>query len=224
MTTIQVAARRYHLGEEVACSVTHGIGTALAIVGAVVLITAASLRGDVWHIVGCSVFGGSLILLYAVSTVYHTIRRPGAKAVLRKLDHSAIYILIAGTYTPFTLVNLHGPWGWSLFGVVWGIALFGVISKTSRQHKCEVRSLALYLVMGWAVLAVIKPLLSTVASGGILLLVAGGLAYTVGSGFYAWDRQPYGHVIWHAFVLAGSIFHYFAVLLYVIPASTLPGG
>ena len=221
---MQVTSLRYHLGEEITCSVIHGIGTALAIAGAAVLITAASLYGDVWHIVGCSVFGGSLILLYAVSTIYHSVQRPGAKAILRKLDHSAIFILIAGTYTPFTLVNMRGLWGWSLFGVVWGIAIFGIISKTSLEQKCEARSLALYLAMGWAVLAAIKPLLSTVAPGGVLLLVAGGIAYTAGSGFYAWDRQPYGHVIWHALVLAGSIFHFFAVFFYVIPVSGLSGG
>lgn len=222
--TMQVTSLRYHLGEEIVCSVVHGIGTVLAIAGAAVLITAASLHGDVWHIVGCSIFGGSLILLYAVSTIYHSIQRPGAKAILRKLDHSAIFILIAGTYTPFTLVNLRGPWGWLLFGLVWGIAVYGIISKTFLERQCEARSLALYLAMGWAALAAIKPLLSSVAAGGILLLVAGGIAYTAGSGFYAWDRQPYGHVIWHACVLAGSIFHFFAVLFYVIPVSGLPGG
>nr|WP_245613605.1 hemolysin III family protein [Pelobacter seleniigenes] len=207
----------YSVGEEIANSVTHGIGTLLAILGLVMLVVFASLHGNAWHIVSCSIFGGTLLLLYLSSTLYHSIPSPRVKRLLRVFDHSAIYLLIAGTYTPFTLVNLRGPWGWSLFGIVWGIALLGILLKTTRYAQLRGVSTTLYLIMGWTVIIAIKPMLSVLAPTGFTLLLLGGLAYTFGVIFYAWKRLPYGHAIWHLFVLAGSCFHFFAVFYYVIP-------
>jgi len=209
---------RYSLGEEIANSVTHGVGGLLAIAGLVVLTTFAVLEGTAWHVVACGVFGGTMVLLYTVSTLYHSVQHPRAKAVLRVLDHSAIFLLIAGTYTPFTLVNLRGPWGWSLFGVIWGLALLGILFQVGLLRR-PVASVLLYVAMGWTVLVAMKPLLSAVAPGGLALLVSGGLAYTVGIVFYAWRRLPYGHAVWHLFVLAGSALHFFAILFYVVPVA-----
>lgn len=208
---------RYTRGEEIANSITHGVGMALAIAGLAVLTAYASLHGDAWHVVSCSIFGAALILLYLASTLYHAIQGPKAKAILRILDHAAILVLIAGTYTPFTLVSLRGPWGWSLFGIIWGLAVVGIVLEASRLRRFRAALIALYVVMGWAVVAAVKPMMANVGSGGLWLLLAGGLAYTGGIGFYLWRRLPYHHAIWHLFVLAGSILHYFAVLLYVIP-------
>lgn len=211
--------KRYSLAEEIANSITHGLGVLLSIVGLVVLVYLAATRGDVWHIVSSSIFGATLILLYLSSTLYHSITAPRAKEVLRLLDHVAIYLLIAGTYTPFLLVNLRGPWGWSVFSLVWGIALTGIILKISPLGQKRGLSLTLYLVLGWIILIAIKPLLIFLDPAGIRLLVAGGLAYTGGVIFYGWKSLPYNHAIWHLFVLAGSCFHFFAVLFYVIPRS-----
>ena len=224
MTTEQHPPR-YTLGEEIANSVTHGVGIVLGIAGLGVLTAFASLRGDAWHIVGCSIFGAALILLYTTSTLYHSIPHPRAKAVMRTLDHSAIFILIAGTYTPFLLVNLRGPWGWSLFGIIWGLALIGIALRVARGRRSTLLSVGLYVGMGWAVVVAIEPMLDVVAPGGLLLLLLGGLAYTLGVVFYVWKRLPYHHAIWHGFVLAGSILHFFAILFYVIPLATpKPGG
>lgn len=207
---------RYSLGEEIANSITHGVGILLAIGGLGVLTAFASLYGGAWHVVSCSIFGATMIIAYTTSTLYHSIQYPKAKNVLRVIDHSAIFLLIAGTYTPFTLVNMRGPWGWSLFGTIWGLAILGIVFKAliRRWHTISV---VLYILMGWAVIVAIKPLAASVAPGGLVLLVSGGLAYTVGVIFYAWSRLPYNHAIWHGFVLAGSILHFFAILFYVIP-------
>jgi hemolysin III len=205
------------IGEEIASSVTHGVGGLLAIAGLAVLVTFAAIRGSAWHVVGCSIFGATMVLLYTSSTLYHAIRAPRAKQVLRRLDHAGIFLLIAGTYTPFTLVSLRGPWGWSLLGVIWGLAVLGILLQSgSRRHP--VLSVALYVAMGWTVLIAIRPLLSSLPRGGLVLLVLGGLAYTAGIAFYAWRRLPFNHSIWHGFVLAGTVLHFFAVLRYVIPA------
>ena len=201
-------------GEEIANSLTHGVGAVLAVVGLVVLALASSRHGTARTVVGCVVFGVSLVLLYASSTLYHSVGNARAKALLRVLDHSAIFLLIAGTYTPFTLVSLRGPWGWTLFGVVWGLALAGITLRLVLPRRPTVLFVSLYLAMGWCVVVAAKPLLAAVAPGGIALLAAGGLAYSVGVVFYVW-RRPYHHAIWHGFVLAGSAFHYAAVLLYV---------
>jgi len=204
------------LGEEIANSITHGIGALLAVGGVTVLVTLAALRGTAWHVVGCGVFGGSLVLLYLASTLYHAIPAPRAKRVLQALDHAGILFLIAGTYTPFTLVTLRGPWGWTLFGIVWGLALLGVGLELLAPRR-RVIAVALYLVMGWTAVIAMRPLMAAMAAGGVRLLVLGGLAYTVGVVFYAWRRLPYHHALWHGFVLLGSVAHFLAVLFYVVP-------
>ncbi len=208
---------RYSPGEEIANSITHGVGLFLAIGGLATLTALASLRGTAWHIVGYSIFGATLVLSYATSTLYHSLPIPRAKSVLRVFDHCAIFLLIAGTYTPFLLVNLRGPWGWSLFGVIWALAALGIVFKVTMLRRWTAMSVVLYVAMGWVVVVAAKPMLSAVAPGGLLLLLLGGLAYTAGVGFYAWRRLPYHHAIWHLFVLAGSVSHFFAVLFYVIP-------
>jgi len=209
----------YSLGEEIANSITHGIGALLAIVGLGVLTAFAATRGDAWHVVACSVFGGTLIFSYLASTLYHGIQHATAKQVFRALDHAAIFLLIAGTYTPFTLVSLRGPWGWSLFGVVWGFALLGIVCETTFARRLAILRVAAYIAMGWVVLVAVKPLMASLDPGGLRLLVLGGLAYTGGVVFYAWKKLPYSHAIWHLFVLAGSALHFFAILWYVIPAA-----
>jgi hemolysin III len=211
-----VGGGRQSRGEELANSLTHGLGAVLAVVGLVVLALSASRHGTTRTVVGCVVFGAALVVLYSSSTLYHSVG-PGharAKSVLRVIDHSAIFLLIAGTYTPFTLVSLWGPWGWALFGVVWGLAIAGITLRLVLRRRPTALFVGLYLAMGWCVVVAVKPLLAAVAPGGIALLVAGGLAYSVGVVFYVW-RRPYHHAIWHAFVLAGSACHYAAVLRYV---------
>ena len=195
---------------------THGLGALLAVGGVALLVTYAAQRGTVWHVVGCSIFGGTLVLLYVASTLYHAIPSPGAKRVLQTLDHTGILFLIAGTYTPFTLVTLRGPWGWSLFGVVWGLALTGVLLELFAPRR-RVLAVGLYLVMGWSVVVAFRPLMAGMAPGGLRLLGLGGVAYTLGVVFYAWRRLRYHHALWHAFVLLGSAAHFFAVLYYVVP-------
>ncbi len=208
---------RYSVGEEIANSVTHGVGVVLSIGGLAILTAFASVLGNAWHIVSSSIFGATLILLYASSTLYHSIQLPRVKRVLQVIDHSAIFLLIAGTYTPFTLVTLRGAWGWTIFGVVWGLAVTGIIFQVTRLRKWPVISLALYVGMGWVVIVATKPLLAAIDLRGLLLLLFGGLSYTAGIVFYVWRRLPYHHAIWHMFVLAGSALHFFAILFYVIP-------
>lgn len=211
------AAPAESLGEEIASSITHGVGGLLAVAGLAILVTFAAIRGTAWHVVGCSVFGATMVVLYTSSTLYHALRAPRAKRVFRRLDHAGIFLLIAGTYTPFTLVSLRGPWGWSLLGVIWGLAILGMVMQSGgRRHP--VLSVVLYVAMGWAVLVAVRPLLASLPSGGLVLLVLGGLAYTGGIVFYAWRRLPYNHSIWHGFVLTGTVLHFFAVLRYVVPA------
>jgi hemolysin III len=202
--------------EEIANSIISGIGFVFAVAGSIVLIVRAGNDGTTRHIVSCSVYGATLIFLYAASTLYHGIHLPRTKAILRAFDHSAIFLLIAGTYTPFTLVNLQGSWGESLFGVIWGLAALGITFQAWLRRR-PVARVGLYVGMGWAVVVAVKPMFAAVAPGGLVLLLVGGLAYTLGLGFYAWQRLPYHHAIWHVFVLAGSISHFFAILCYVIP-------
>ena len=201
--------------EEVANSLTHGLGLLLASAGLAVLVVTSSRSGAARTVVGCVVFGAALVALYATSTLYHAAQGPRAKRVLRALDHSAIFLLIAGTYTPFTLVSLRGPWGWSLFGVVWGLAVAGITLRLALRRRPTALFVALYLAMGWSAVVAAKPLLAAVPPGAIVLLAVGGLAYSGGVAFYLWRRLPYHHAVWHAFVLAGSAFHYAAVLRYV---------
>jgi len=215
----QATVNGYSAGEEIAHSITHGIGLLLSVVGLATLIVYSNLYGDVWHIVSSSIYGSTLILLYTSSTVYHAVTLPNLKRVLQKLDHAAIFLLIAGTYTPFTLVNLRGGWGWTLFGMVWSIAIAGMVMELIVKKRYKSLSLGLYLGLGWLVMIAIGPMLDNVAPGGLILLLAGGLFYSLGVIFYVWKTLVYHHAIWHLFVLAGSAFHFFAVLLYVIPGA-----
>ena len=203
--------------EELAHAITHGVGAVLSMAGLAVLVVFASLRGDAWHVVAASIYGASLLTLYLCSTFYHALPPSRAKQVFQTLDHGAIYILIAGTYTPFTLVTLRGGWGWSLFGVIWGLAVLGVIQEVVLKRRIRWVSLLLYLGMGWLIMVAVRPLVGALDTGGLILLSAGGLFYTLGTVFYMAHRIPYHHAIWHLFVLAGSICHFFAVLRYVIP-------
>ncbi len=203
---------------ELANSLTHGAGLALAVAGCAAIVTLAALRGNAWHIVACSVYGATLVCLYAASTVYHSVRSRRVKRVMRILDHSAIFLLIAGTYTPFTLVNMRGAWGWSLFGVVWGLAVAGIVFKVWFVEHFPIASTIVYLAMGWLAVVAVKPVLAMVPPAGIVWLVAGGLMYTAGVGFFAWEKLPYHHAIWHVFVIGGSVCHYCAVLSSVVPA------
>jgi hemolysin III len=207
----------YTAGEEIAHAVTHGLGLALSLGGLVVLVVTASLRGDAWHIVGCAVFGTTLVLLYAASTLYHGIASPRAKRVLRQFDYAAIYLLIAGTYTPFTVVNLRGSWGWTLLALVWGLAILGVVLHVAIPRRARLVSVPTYLAMGWLVVIALAPLVRSLQFEGLVLLLLGGLTYTLGVAFYAWRRLPYNHAVWHVFVLGGSACHFSCVLSYVIP-------
>ncbi len=207
----------YSLAEEIASSVTHGIGLLLAVAALVVLVVFAALRGTAWHVVSCAIYGSTMVLMFAASTLYHSFPWPRAKAVLKVVDHSAIYLLIAGTYTPFLLVSLRGPWGWSLFGVVWGLALLGVIFKLFFAGRFKLFSTLVYVGMGWIVIVAIRPLYQNLPLGGLLWLVAGGVFYTVGTLFYLGRRIPFNHAIWHIFVFTGSLCHFFSVMWYVIP-------
>jgi hemolysin III len=203
--------------EELANGITHGIGLVLSVVGLAVLVFLSVMRGNAWHIAGCTTFGVSLVLLYTASTMYHSFRSARWKRILKTLDHTAIYLLIAGTYTPFTLVNLRGFWGWTLFTLVWSLSVFGILWKIFNVDRHQIISTLIYVAMGWLVVIAIKPLVLGIPLSGIAWLVAGGLFYTVGVIFFAANRIPYNHAIWHIFVLAGSICHYIAVMLYVLP-------
>lgn len=205
----------YKLGDILANAITHGIGALLAVVGAIYLI-AASMRGTARHVVSCSIFAGTLVLVYVCSTLYHSLVRTRARHVFQVLDHSAIYLLIAGTYTPFTLISLRGPLGWFIFGVVWSLAIAGVIFKSFAVDRFAVASALVYLFQGWFVVFAVRPLFHAIGWHGILWLGAGGVAYTLGIVFFALDRLRYFHAAWHLFVLAGSIAHYFAILFYVV--------
>ncbi len=214
--------RPQSFAEELANSLTHGLGLALSITGLAVLVTLAALRGSAWHVVSCAVYGSSMVILYGASTMYHsipaTVAGGRAKQILRVADHSAIYLLIAGSYTPFTLVSLRGAWGWTLFGLVWGLALAGIVFKMFFTGRFAVVSTLIYLAMGWLVLIAWKPVFAAVPAGGIAWLGASGLAYTAGVVFFAMERLRFSHAVWHAFVLAGSVCHYCAVFFYVLPA------
>ncbi len=201
--------------EEVAGAITHGVGLVLSVVGLIVMLKISA--GDPLRVTGGAVFGSTLVILYLSSTLYHSFSGPRMKSVLQIIDHSAIYLLIAGTYTPISLVTLHGPWGWSLLGVVWVMAMGGVIIKSvMRNNREHWISTALYLLMGWLVVIAAGPLIRSMPMGGLVLLVAGGLFYTGGVAFFAWKNLRYNHAIWHLFVLAGSTCHALAVMLYVL--------
>jgi hemolysin III len=207
----------YTFGEELAHGLTHGIGALLAIAGLCILVAKATLWGQARDITAAAIFGSALVLMYTASTLFHSIPLPATKRVLRIIDHSLIYVLIAGTYTPFTLLTLHGTMGWGLFGFTWGLAAAGVAFKIFTTGRFESLSLVIYLLMGWCGVVAARPLLHAMENTGLWLLLAGGLSYSFGVIFYAWQRLPYHHAIWHGFVLAGSLFHWFTVLFYVLP-------
>jgi hemolysin III len=195
---------------------THLIGAVLALTGTGWLTTMAISSGDAWKVFSVAVYGTTLVMLYSISAVYHSIRGR-AKRILQKLDHLSIYLLIAGSYTPFCLVSLRGPWGWSLFGVVWTLAVVGMLQEIKPRSEARVMSVVIYAVMGWIVLVAVKPLLENIGLAGFIWLAAGGLFYTVGIIFYAFDTYfRHGHGIWHLFVIAGSVMHFIAVLFYVM--------
>jgi hemolysin III len=211
----RVVETHQNLGDILANAITHGIGAILSIAGAVYLI-AASTGGSAWVMVSCSVFSATLVLVYVCSTLYHSLVRTRARQVFQVLDHSAIYLLIAGTYTPFTLVSLRGSLGWFVFAVEWALALAGVIFKSFAVGRFAVASALVYLFQGWFGVFAARLLAEAIGWNGVILLGAGGLAYTLGIVFFALDRLRYFHATWHVFVLAGSVAHYFAILFYVV--------
>jgi len=203
--------------EERLSSITHGVGALLSIAALAILITLASVHGDARRVITVTIYGASMLLLYLASTCYHACRHPRAKHWLKVADHIAIYCLIAGTYTPFLLVSVRGAWGWSLFCLLWGLTLAGAILKLFFIHRFDFASTMIYLAMGWIGVIAARPFLQALPGGAVALMVAGGLAYTVGVIFYLWDHLPFNHAIWHVFVLAGSACHFFGVLFYVVP-------
>ncbi|UVI32728.1 PAQR family membrane homeostasis protein TrhA [Paenibacillus spongiae] len=207
----------YTRREEVANAITHGIGMLLSIAALVVLIVFASLKGTAWHVVSFSIFGATMLLLYTASTLVHSFPEGKVKDLFEILDHSSIYLFIAGTYTPILFGVIRSPLAWTLFGLVWGIAIVGVAFKAFYTKKFLVTSTLFYVLMGWLIVFAWRPLTEHFAGGGLFLLVLGGIFYTVGTVFYVWRGFPYHHAVWHMFVLAGSASHFFAILLYALP-------
>jgi hemolysin III len=206
--------------EEVANSVTHGLGLLASLVGALMLVSLSAEQGGVWHVVSAAIYGATLVALYTASTMYHALKGTRARSVLRVLDHCAIYLLIAGTYTPVTLVSMRGGWGWTLFGLAWGLAAVGIVFKVLATGRYAVLSTVAYVLMGWLCIVAAKPMLVLLSPGALALLGAGGVLYTAGIVFYHSKRVPYSHAVWHLFVVAGSVCHYLAIALYVlIPAA-----
>ena len=198
-------------------AVSHLLGAVLALAGAIVLVVVAAIGGDAWKVVGVSIYGATLVFMFSSSTLYHSVRVGRAKDALRKLDHQSIYLLIAGSYTPFCLVTLRGPWGWSLFGVVWGLAVVGSLQDLRPRNDARVLSVVIYLLMGWAAIVALVPMVNALGRAGFAWVASGGLFYTVGIVFYALDaRLNHAHGIWHLFVLAGSAAHFIAILIYVV--------
>nr|AOT83015.1 hypothetical protein [uncultured bacterium] len=214
-TTFYTDGESYNWKEELANAITHGIGFLLSIPALVILIVSAAQKGDPLQIVSFTVYGISMLLLYLFSTMLHSFKPSKAKNVFAILDHSAIYLLIAGTYTPLVLVSLNGALGWTLFGIVWGLAITGITLKCFLINRFRVLSTFFYLVMGWLVIIAIEPLYSNLSGTGFGLLLTGGLLYSVGAIFYIWRNLPYSHAIWHLFVIAGSACMYFCILFYV---------
>jgi hemolysin III len=211
------ARRQQTMGEEAANSITHGIGTVLSIAGLTVMVVYAASLGDAYRIVAASVFGSTMVLLYLASTLYHSFQGEKIKPLLRRLDHSAIYLLIAGTYTPFTLLTMPGRLGWTLFAVVWGLAVAGIVFKVFCSNHFEIATTVIYVMMGWMGAVALKEVFEAISLNGTAWLVAGGLSYTVGVLFYVWRSLPFHHTVWHVFVMGGTFCHFFAVQFYVLP-------
>lgn len=203
------------MGEEFANVLTHGAGAVFGVAALSILVVRAALYGNIWHIVSMSIYGATLVILYMSSTLYHMFAFTRARHFFKMMDHISIYLLIAGTYTPFTLINLRGAWGWSIFGVIWGIALTGVILKIFFTGRFELLSTLLYLGMGWIIIIAVKPLIESVETMGLIWLLIGGLFYSLGVIFFRMHKMKYHHFIWHLFVLGGSVSHFFAILYYV---------
>ena len=206
----------YSLGEEIANAITHGVGALLAIAGTVLLIVFSALQGDPWKVVSSSIYGFSMIMLFTMSCLYHALTHPTAKTVMRVFDHTSIFLLIAGTYTPYTLVTLRGWVGWTLFGIVWGVAVLGIVLNAVSLDRFKVFSMIGYIASGWCVVVAFVPLFQKLALPGILLLIGGGVLYTAGTLFYRRKGVKAIHAIWHGFVFAGAVLHYFSILYYVI--------
>jgi hemolysin III len=205
--------------EELVNSLTHGTGALLSAAGLGVLVFLTYRNGAMLPLVSCSIFGAALVLLYTASTLYHSVRSPRLKHIFKILDHSCIYLLIAGTYTPFTLVTLQGSWGWTLFGLIWVLAAAGIAFQVFFVYRFKILATIAYVLMGWLAVFAVKPLIDALPAGGFAWILAGGIVYTVGALFYLLKKLPYNHAIWHLFVLGGSTCHYVAVLLYVVPAT-----
>jgi len=207
----------YSRAEELANRFTHGLGALLSIIGFFALLGLAAGQQDSNRLVSACIYGGAMVTFYCLSTAYHSVKKPHIRYLFRILDHIAIYLMIAGSYTPFALVTLHGTWGWWLFGVVWGLATVGSVFKVFTVHRLRVLGPVLYIAMGWIVLLVLKPLTAALAATGVALLFWGGAAYTIGVLFFLWERLPFNHAIWHVFVLTGSACHFWAIFHYVTP-------
>jgi hemolysin III len=206
---------RYSLAEEIFNSISHGVGALFSIAALVILVAFASIRGDVWRIVSFSIYGFTLFFLYLSSTLYHSVFHEKSKRVLRVFDHISIYLLIAGSYTPVTLVSMRGTWGWTIFGIIWALAIGGIILKVVNLEKMKYFSIGLYVIMGWLIMIAVKPMLEMIPQGLFTWLLTGGLMYTFGVIFYLWKRIPFNHGIWHLFVLGGSTVHYLGFLFYL---------
>ena len=208
--------KRYSLGEEIFNAVSHGAGSLLAIAGTVILIVQSVICANAWAVVSSCIYGASLIVLYTMSTLYHAIYNNKAKAFFRIMDHNTIFFLIAGTYTPYTLVSLRGPVGWILFGIVWGAAIVGIILNSIDLEKFKKISMICYVLMGWVIIFAIKPMMASMSSTALSFLLIGGIFYTVGIVFYAIKKIKYFHSVWHLFTIAGSVFHYFSILAVIM--------
>ncbi len=204
--------RELTVAEEIVNSITHGIGVLLSIAALVILIVTAAIKGNAWHVVSFAIFGASLVILYTSSTLYHSFSKPAARNIFARFDHAAIFILIAGTYTPFLLTTLRGALGWTFFGIIWAVAIAGVIIRSIHLHKYRRPMVLIYLILGWMFVFILNSMIKNLPATSLLFLLIGGLSYTVGVIFYAWRKLPFGHGIWHLFVLGGSINHFFAVL------------
>lgn len=203
--------RQLSTAEEIVNSITHGIGALLSIVALVVLIIIAGKSGDIWHLVSFSIYGSTLVLLYLSSTLYHSFSNPKIKELFARFDHISIFLLIAGTYTPILLISIRGIWGWTLFGIIWGMAITGAIIRSIYLHRFRKLMVAIYLIMGWMAVLVAKQIYLHLPSTSLAFLILGGLAYSAGVIFYMWRKLPYSHGIWHLFVLTGSILHFYAI-------------
>ncbi|MDD3655930.1 MAG: hemolysin III family protein [Atribacterota bacterium] len=201
--------------QEIANSITHGIGSILSIIGFIILIFIVINKGDVWYIISFTIYGTTLVFLYLCSTIYHGLSDKKRKYLFQVLDHIAIYLLIAGSYTPLTLISLRGPWGWTILGIIWLIALIGILMKVFFFTKTQVISTILYIIMGWLIVVAAKPLIATIPAGMLHLIIAGGLCYSSGIIFFITPRIPYNHTIWHLFVLAGSFIHFWGYYLFL---------